>query len=72
MDKKNRKIQLTYNTQFAPLSYDFVYSLAICRALAEKMDINRKIDVLLINSVFRKLVLNLITVRNIEEINLMM
>lgn len=54
MDKKNRKIQLTYNTQFAPLSYDFVYSLAICRALAEKMDINRKIDVLLINSVFRE------------------
>ena len=50
---QSKKIRFVYDTSFAPLSFDIVYSLAICRALSEYHSLQKKIDLFVISDSFR-------------------
>ncbi len=49
-----KRIRLIYDTAFAPLSFDIIYSLAICRILSEQHSLQKKLDVCIINNSFRE------------------
>ena len=50
---KFNKLLLTYDTLFAPLSFDIVMALAFCRAFSAKYGLAEKFDVQLVNSGYR-------------------
>lgn len=52
-EKNSNRLVLQYDTAFAPLSFDFVFSLAICRALSEKNGLSPQFDVEIISQSFR-------------------
>lgn len=51
--EKQLPLRLTYDTERNPLSFDFVYCLAICRALCDMNKLPPKFDVVLVSQGFR-------------------